>query len=95
MAWFNNQYVCPECKAFWDSDWSCGCDDECPECEERNISPVYSVDLTVVVEPDGDGSWTIWHSPPQAEEYPLYEVVGRVDPKKSGSLKFMTNAKAT
>jgi hypothetical protein len=94
MAWYNNRYVCPECRAVWDSDWSCGNDDECPECEARNISPVSSEDLTVVVEPDGDGSWTIRRSPPEAEENPRYVVVGRLNPKKSSGFKFVTLAKA-
>ena len=94
MAWFNNQYVCPECRAVWDSDWSSGSDDECPECEARNISPVSCEDLTVAMEPDGDGWWTIWRSPPDAEENPSYQVVGRLKPKKSGVLKFVTHAKA-
>lgn len=94
MAWYNNQYVCPECRAVWDSDWSCGSDDQCPECEAGNISPVSSEDLTVIVELNGDGSWTIWQSPTEAEESPRYEVVGILKPKKSGTFKFVTDAKA-
>lgn len=94
MAWYNNQYVCPECRAVWDSDWSCGCDDECPECEARNISPVSSEDLTIVAEPDDDGSWTIWRSPVEAEDRPRYEVVGRLNPQKSGDFTFTIQAKA-
>lgn len=95
MAWFKNQYVCPECRAVWDSEWSCCSDDECPECEARNISPVSCTDLTVTVEPDGAGCWTIWRSPPEAEEGPRYEVVGVLNSKESGVLKFVTYAKAT
>lgn len=94
MAWYNNQYVCPECRAVWDSDWSCGSDDQCPECKERNISPVSSKDLTVIVEANGDGSWTIWRSPPEAEENPRYEMAGGLKPKKSGAFNFVTQAKA-
>ena len=94
MAWYNNQYVCPECRAVWDNDWSCRSDDQCPECEARNISPVSSEDLTVIVEPNGDGSWTIWRSPPEAEENPRYEMVGGLKPKKPGAFNFVTQAKA-
>lgn len=94
MAWYSNRYVCPECRAVWDSDWSCGSDDECPECEERNISPVSSEDLTLVLESDGDGSWTIWRSPPEAEENPRYEVVCRLKAEDSGTFKFVAHAKA-
>lgn len=94
MAWYSNRYVCPECRAVWDSDWSCSSDDECPECEERNISPVSSEDLTIVVKPDSDGSWTIWQSPLWAEDDPCYEVVGSLKPMKSGMLEFATRAEA-
>lgn len=94
MAWYSNRYVCPSCRAVWDSDWSCSSDDECPECEERSISPVFSEDLTVVVEPNRDGSWTVWQSPSEAEESPLYKVVGRLKPMSSGTFKFVTDAKA-
>ncbi len=37
-----NKYVCPDCGAEWEDVWSCGCDDKCPECEARNISPASS-----------------------------------------------------
>lgn len=89
MSWYNNRYVCPDCNATWDSDWSCGCDDECPECEARNISPVSSDDLTVAVEPADDGSWTIWRSPADAEDEPRYMLVGIFKPKRSGKFKFL------
>lgn len=92
MAWYNNQYVCPDCRAVWDSDWSCGSDDECPQCEERFISPITSEDLTVVAEPNSNGSWTIWRSPPEAEDEPRYEVVGRLEPAKSGTFNFVAHA---
>lgn len=92
MAWYNNLYVCPDCNAVWDSDWSCGCDDDCPECETSGISPVSSRELTVIVEPHGDGSWTIWQSPPHAEDDPRYEVVGKLKPDGFGALNFNAHA---
>ncbi|HRX82357.1 MAG TPA: hypothetical protein P5307_24995, partial [Pirellulaceae bacterium] len=79
---------CPECAAVWDSEWSCACDDECPECDATNISPVYSKELTVMVEPGVHGTWTIWRSPPDAEDSPSYELVGQLRPKGSGRLQF-------
>ncbi len=91
MAWYNNQYVCPECCAVWDGDWSCGSDDECPKCEARNISPVSREDLTVVVKPNGDGSWTIWRSSPEADDSPRYQTVGKLKLIESGSFKFVTD----
>jgi hypothetical protein len=40
---YHNYYRCPECKHEWEDYWDCGCDDECPECGCRNISPYNSV----------------------------------------------------
>lgn len=93
LAWYNSQYVCPECGAVWDSEWSCRSDDQCPECEIRDITPISSEDLTIVVEPNGAGLWTIWHSPPEADDAPCYAMVGRLKPTKSGTFNFVTHAK--
>lgn len=41
-AQFQNWYRCPECKTEWNDVWDSMCDDECPECGERDISPHYS-----------------------------------------------------
>jgi hypothetical protein len=38
-----NQYECPECGAFWEDIWDCGCDDTCGVCGCKNISPIESV----------------------------------------------------
>lgn len=27
-----NHYECEECHVSWDDEWSCMCDDDCPEC---------------------------------------------------------------
>lgn len=43
--WFRNHYECPTCAISWDDEWSCQCDDECPECGV-SYSPVDSDDLT-------------------------------------------------
>lgn len=29
---FLNKYRCDDCGVSWEDEWSCGCDDECPEC---------------------------------------------------------------
>jgi hypothetical protein len=89
MAWYNNRYVCPDCGYVWEDDWSACCDDECPECESRHISPVSSEDLTVVVEPTKNGDWSVWRSPPEADDRPRYGLVGVFKAKKSGKLKFV------
>ena len=41
---FVNRYYCRECDQSWEDHWSCGCDDECPECG-RDFTPIESTDL--------------------------------------------------
>ena len=42
--WFINHYKCPRCNHEWDDEWSAMCDDDCPECGMRHISPTDSED---------------------------------------------------
>jgi hypothetical protein len=44
VALFRNFYVCPRCDATWDDVWDAQCDDECPRCSARDISPDHSED---------------------------------------------------
>lgn len=30
--WYSIWYTCAECGTHWNSEWSCTCDDDCPEC---------------------------------------------------------------
>ena len=39
MAWFTNFYRCSECGGTWHDDWSATCDDDCPHCGARHMSP--------------------------------------------------------
>jgi len=41
---FLNQYECDGCGAVWLDTWSCGCDDECPNCR-TDIRPSYSEEV--------------------------------------------------
>lgn len=41
---FINYYECPRCDGTWSDAWSCQCDDECPDCGLRDISPFDSDD---------------------------------------------------
>lgn len=34
-----NEYTCPACGTEWESEWDCACDDDCPSCGLRAISP--------------------------------------------------------
>jgi len=54
MAWYLNHYTCARCDRDWSDEWSCMCDDDCPHCGARHMSPTDSDDLTeVIVENDG------------------------------------------
>jgi predicted Zn-ribbon and HTH transcriptional regulator len=37
--WFINFYECDECGYTWEDEWSCACNDTCPECGRREIEP--------------------------------------------------------
>jgi hypothetical protein len=39
-----NEYHCTACGVSWDDVWSCGCDDDCPECGV-SLSPVQSTEI--------------------------------------------------
>ena len=47
---FINFYRCPRCGEGWDDVWSCMCDDECPVCGCRHISPLKSFDMDEQIE---------------------------------------------
>jgi len=49
MAWFLNFYRCGRCRKIWTDEWSCTCDDECPHCGFRNMTPFNSEDLTELI----------------------------------------------
>jgi len=41
---FINHYECPRCDHAWSDVWSCMCDDDCPACGCRHITPTDSED---------------------------------------------------
>ena len=75
MAWFCNYYTCDRCGKNWTDEWSCTCDDDCPHCGARHMSPDNSDDLTEVIEPDGDKLVVLW-SPETAGYDPDYRELG-------------------
>jgi Zn-finger nucleic acid-binding protein len=76
MAWFLNFYRCARCKRIWLDQWSCTCDDDCPHCGARHMSPFDSENLTELIEQDGNEFVAI-RSPRSAEHDPNYREVGR------------------
>ena len=71
MAWFLNHYECDRCGGDWTDEWSCTCDDDCPDCGARHMSPSESDDLTHVIEQRGD-RFVVLRSPDAAEHSPDY-----------------------
>lgn len=46
MALFRNFYRCVRCRHEWTDDWSATCDDDCPQCGARHLSPYKSQETT-------------------------------------------------
>jgi len=76
VAWFSNHYECARCGCKWTDEWSCMCDDDCPHCGARHMSPYDSEDLTEIVEREGD-AFVALRSPDTAEHNPNYRELGR------------------
>lgn len=74
MAWFLNHYICARCGRDWDDEWSCMCDDDCPHCGARHISPSESDELTGIIERRGKSFVVLW-SPDSADHSPDYDEV--------------------
>jgi len=51
--WFENHYVCSNCGCEWTDEWSCMCDDDCPEC--GTTMTVMSAYIR-----NEDGSWELY-----------------------------------
>jgi DNA-directed RNA polymerase subunit RPC12/RpoP len=81
MAWYRNHYVCARCDREWEDEWSCMCDDDCPNCGARHMSPYDADNLTFVVERDG-AEFVVLHSPGSAEHCPSYGEIARFKSRK-------------
>src|SRR5205085_4372420 len=69
MAWFVNHYECERCGGTWRDEWSCMCDDDCPHCGARHMTPDESEDLTEVIDERG-AEFIVLRSPDTAEHDP-------------------------
>jgi predicted nucleic acid-binding Zn-ribbon protein len=81
MAWFANHYTCDRCGETWTDEWSCMCDDDCPHCGARHMSPDDSDDLTGIIEREKWAFVVLWSSD-AAEHSPEYEEVARFRSEK-------------
>ena len=78
MAWFNNRYTCERCNRSWQSGWSCTCDEDCPFCGARHVTPTESEDVTEIIKRD-QASFVVLRSPNEAEHDPAYEEIDRFE----------------
>lgn len=76
MAWFRNCYECARCGSTWKDEWSCMCDDDCPHCGARHMSPVDSDDLTEIIETRQD-AFVVLRSRDTAARTPDYDEIAR------------------
>ena len=76
MAWFANHYECDRCKYEWTDEWSCTCEDDCPHCGFRHMTPYDSDHLTEIID-EVDGSFVALWSPETADDDPDYRELGR------------------
>lgn len=81
MAWYLNYYICERCDSTWTDEWSCTCDDDCPRCGARHMSPRDSDDLTHVIKRQGEEYVVLW-SPETAEHSPQYRKLAAFPTRK-------------
>jgi hypothetical protein len=74
VAWFRNHYRCEHCGSNWDDEWSSMCDDDCPLCGARHMSPFGSDDLTEIID-ERNGNFIVLRSADRAEHAPDYEEI--------------------
>jgi hypothetical protein len=80
MAWYLKYYECSECSTKWTDEWSCTCNDRCPECRAET-EPYDDEDLTYVVESAAPDEFMVMFSPDGAESSPDCEPIGTFDNK--------------
>jgi hypothetical protein len=76
LAWYRNHYQCARCSRTWADEWSCMCDDDCPHCGARHMSPFESEYLTTVIEAS-DRQFIVLRSPEEAEHHADYHEIER------------------
>jgi hypothetical protein len=74
LAWFRNYYECASGGGEWTDEWSCTCDDDCPECGARHMSPYRSEDLSEIID-EVDGKFVALKSADSAEHAPSYKEI--------------------
>ena len=88
MAWFLNSINVSAASSRGRIEWSCMCDDECPHCGARDMTPFDSEDLTTLIEQDGT-EFVVLRSPETAEHKPAYCEMARF-PSREKALEFLS-----
>ena len=71
MAWFRNYYKCARCGRKWTDLWTAMCDDDCPHCGARHMSPYKSTDaVRLEEESTGPSSQSIGASETDVDDEP-------------------------
>jgi hypothetical protein len=81
MAWYCNYYKCERCEYEWQDEWSCMCEDDCPDCGARHMTAYDADDLTITIEKDG-GEFVVLRSPKSASHSPSYRELARFETLK-------------
>jgi LmbE family N-acetylglucosaminyl deacetylase len=76
MAWYRNHYECASCGHQWEDEWSCMCDDDCPDCGARHMEPYDADELTEIISEE-HGQFVVLWSPETAEHDADYRELGR------------------
>ena len=87
MAWYRNYYRCARCDYEWPDEWPCMCEDDCPDCGARHMTPFDSEDLTTIIEPS-EGEFVVLWSPETAEHDADYRELGRF-PTRGQAVAFL------
>lgn len=93
MAWFRNNYKCASCGRKWSDEWSCMCDDDCPHCGARHMSPYNSADLTELIEDRGI-EFVVLRSSDEAEHDPDYIEIAKFPTREQAEIYLKTRAEA-
>jgi hypothetical protein len=75
MAWYLKYYECSACGTKWTDEWSCACNDRCPNCDTET-EPSDVENLTCIVRSSASGTFSVMLSPDSAEGTPDYEQIG-------------------
>lgn len=81
MPWFINHYECDKCGCQWEDAWSAMCDDQCPNCGAKDMSPSDSIDKTLYIN-ETDSEFQVYKMPHDATSDADYELIAEFDTRE-------------